>query len=115
MDGCCDGVPSPAPAGSATRSRCARLSRRERELRKPPVQHERAGLAGGTEHPGALPGSGFDDVVIAAHVLAVPPTAFDAFGTGEDPPHRGTQRDRPLQQPGGTWLPRRFVRAWFAV
>src|SRR6185437_428207 len=80
-----------------------------------PMQHERAGFTSRTEHPGVLAGTGFDDVVIAAHVLAVPPAAFDAFGTGEDSPHRGAQRDRPVQQPGRTRMPGRFVRTWFAV
>src|SRR5690606_42004226 len=48
--------------------------------RKPPLQHPAALLARRREGPGALALRGFDDVIVATRVRAVPPAAFQALG-----------------------------------
>src|SRR5690606_23624081 len=90
--------PNPPPhagKGAGTRSR------------KPPLQHPVALLARRGEGPGALALRGFDDVVVAARVLAVPPAALQPFGPGNDARARVAQRDRTRQQPARTRRTRR--------
>src|SRR5690606_22767386 len=59
-------------------------------------------LARRREGPGALALRGFDDVVVATRVRAVPPAAFQALGSGDDARPRIAQRDRARQQPART-------------
>src|SRR5690606_25962486 len=87
-----DSIPSstsmPLPAPSTASGSC-----------EPAVQHPASLLACRGEGPGALSLRGFDDVVVAARVVAVPPAAFQALGSGDDARMRVAQGDRPLQQP----------------
>src|SRR3546814_4019663 len=70
---------------------------RERRLGEgscePAVQHPASLFPDRGEGPGALALRGFDDVVVAACVVAVPPAAFEALGAGDDARARVTQRD----------------------
>src|SRR3546814_8133575 len=76
---------------------------RERRLGEgscePAVQHPASLFPDRGEGPGALALRGFDDVVVAACVVAVPPAAFEALGAGDDARARVTQRDGSGQQP----------------
>ena len=63
------------------------------------MQHPAALLARRRECPGALALRGFQHVVVAACILAIPPAAFQSFGTGNDAQSVPTQRHRTRQQP----------------
>src|SRR3546814_5715989 len=75
---------------------------RERRLGEgscePAVQHPASLFPDRGEGPGALALRGFDDVVVAACVVAVPPAAFEALGAGDDARARVAQRDGSGQQ-----------------
>src|SRR3546814_822734 len=83
--------------------RSGRRGYRERRLGEgscePAVQHPASLFPDRGEGPGALALRGFDDVVVAACVVAVPPAAFEALGAGDDARARVTQRDGSGQQP----------------
>src|SRR6201999_3810064 len=65
---------------------------------EPSVQHPAIRAVRREKRPRALAFAGAYDVVIAAHVLAVPPAAFDAFGTGDDMARGSALPNRLTQQ-----------------
>src|SRR3546814_13792081 len=97
------------PYTTLFRSACGRCGGRgrrgyrERRLGEgscePAVQHPASLFPDRGEGPGALALRGFDDVVVAACVVAVPPAAFEALGAGDDARARVAQRDGSGPQP----------------
>src|SRR5690606_34443214 len=84
------------PAVGKTRMRAGAASLPSGE---PAMQHPAFATAGWAIRPGTLALTGFHHVIVAAHVVAIPPAAFQAFGAGEDACWCLAQRHRARQQP----------------
>src|SRR5690606_24948935 len=93
--------PSPWPAAPARNGRWlavgkARMRAGAASLPsgEPAMQHPAFATAGWAIRPGTLAFAGFHHVIVAAHVAANPPAAFQAFGAGEDARRCLAQRHR---------------------